>query len=349
MSSNNAIVLKKYIDPTEGYPKIGEHFGLEERPYNLEAVKVDEEHPLLLRNIYTSIDPYIRIRMQNPKYKSYLPSLELGQAIPNLTLAEVVKSAVPEHKTGSHVVFLSGWEEYTLVPKQAMGMVKTINNEYNLPLMTFVGALGMPSQTAYVGLKHIGQPKAGETIYVSAASGAVGQVVGQLAKSMGLYVVGSAGSDEKLAHLKDIGYDAVFNYKKENVHDALPRVCPKGIDIYFENVGGETMDAVLLNANFHARIIFCGCISQYNNPNPYGLKNYPQLLTKSIKIEGFIVFNLLPLYQEEYFREMPKLIAEGKLKYKYDVYMGLGSVPEGLLAVLQGNNFGKALSKIADE
>ncbi|EPX71487.1 NADP-dependent oxidoreductase [Schizosaccharomyces octosporus yFS286] len=349
MSSNNAIVLKKYIDPTEGYPKIGEHFGLEERPFNLEATKVDEEHPLLLRNIYTSIDPYIRIRMQNPKYKSYLPSLGINQVIPNLTLAEVVKSAVPEHKTGSHVIFMSGWEEYTLVPKQAMGMVQSVNNPYNLPLMTFVGALGMPSQTAYIGLKHIGQPKAGETIYVSAASGAVGQVVGQLAKAMGLYVVGSAGSDEKIAHLKEIGYDAVFNYKKESVHEALPRVCPKGIDIYFENVGGETLDAVLLNANFHARIIFCGCISQYNNPNPYGLKNYSQILTKSIKVEGFIVMNLMPLYQEEYFREMPKLIAEGKLKYKYDVYMGLGSIPEGFLAVLQGNNFGKALSKIADE
>ncbi|EPY51192.1 NADP-dependent oxidoreductase [Schizosaccharomyces cryophilus OY26] len=349
MSSNNGIILKKHIDPVEGYPKVGEHFGLEERPFNLEAAKVDEEHPLLLRNIYTSIDPYIRNRMRNPKHKSYLPPLDLGQVIPNLTIAEVVKSAVPEYKTGSHVIFMSGWEEYTFVPKDAMKVVQVISNPYNLPLMTFVGALGMPSQTAYVGLKHVGKPKAGETIYISAASGAVGQVAGQLAKSMGLYVVGSAGSDEKIAYLKEIGYDAVFNYKNESVHDALPRLCPKGIDIYFDNVGGETLDAVLLNVNFYARIIFCGAISQYNNPNPYRLKNYTEIVLKSITIEGFIVMNLIPLYQEEYFREMPKLIAEGKLKYKYDVYKGLGSIPEGLLGVLQGKNFGKALAKIADE
>ncbi|CAC36904.1 NADP-dependent oxidoreductase, implicated in cellular detoxification [Schizosaccharomyces pombe] len=349
MVSNNAVIIKKYLDSTAGYPVIGEHLAFEKREFDLENAQVDEETPVLLKNIYTSVDPYLRMRMQSPKHASYIPPLELGKPFYNSTVAKVVKSTLDQYKPGMDVVFVSGWEEYTFVSKQALGFLQPINNPYKLPLIDFVGSLGMPSQTAYCGLKHIGKPKAGETIYISAASGAVGQMAGQLAKAMGLHVVGSVGSDEKFKICLDSGYDSVFNYKKESPFKALPRLCPKGIDIYFENVGGETMDAVLENMNLQGRIIFCGAISQYNNPNPYRVKNLGMVLVKSLTIQGFIVANILPQYQEQYFEEMPKLIAEGKIKYKCDVYDGLESAPEAFIGMLQGKNSGKTIVKIADE
>jgi NADPH-dependent curcumin reductase CurA len=191
----------------------------------------------------------------------------------------------------------------------------------------------------------IGKPKKGETLFVSAASGAVGQLVGQLGKEFGLRVVGAAGSDDKVDYLKTIGFDDAFNYKTENISEALGRTCPDGIDLYFENVGGETLEAVITHMNVFGRIIACGMISQYNTQEPYGVKNLVNIVGKRIRFEGFIVSDH-PELEPEFLTKVIALLQEGKFKYRESISEGIETTPEALLDVLKGNNFGKQVVKV---
>lgn len=231
MSSNNAVIFTK---PPREYPVPGEHLEYVERPYSFGEPKQDE---IIVENIYASIDPYLRGRMRAADVKSYSPPFDLGEPIRNHIVGKVHKTNNAKFKVGD-LVFAHGgeWAEYTLFDAKQVQGVSVIDNKHNIPLSNFVGAVGMPGMTAYSSFYEIGKPKKGETIFISAASGAVGQIVGQLAKREGLKVVGSAGTDEKVKHLKEIGFDQAFNYKTEKPSEALSKYCPDGIDIYFENV-----------------------------------------------------------------------------------------------------------------
>lgn len=197
----------------------------------------------------------------------------------------------------------------------------------------------------FLSLFAIGQPKKGETLFISAASGAVGQLVGQLGKEFGLRVIGSAGSDEKVAYLKTIGFDEAFNYKTENINEALSRTCPDGIDVYFENVGGETLEAAINHMNVFGRIVGCGMISQYNTQDLYGVKNLVNIVGKRLRFQGFIVSDH-PELEPEFLTKVIALLKEGKFKYRETISEGIETTPEALLDVLKGNNFGKQVVKV---
>ncbi|CAG8834590.1 4603_t:CDS:2, partial [Racocetra persica] len=228
------------------------------------------------------------------------------------------------------------WEEYTHIPGNAVSGYENLTKEISkskLPKSYFLGVLGMPGMTAYVGLNKFGKPKKCETIFISAASGAVGQVVGQIAKIKGLRVIGSASSDSKLKYLEELNFDGAFNYKTCNIDEKLTELCPDGIDIYFDNVGGEMLDMVLTHLNINSRVVACGMISQYNTNAPYGVKNLMHVVTKRITIQGFIVSDH---YQEtESFRkDMDEWLEQGKLKYKEDIVEGIQNAPEAFLNLL---------------
>lgn len=251
MVQNRGLIFKK---APSGWPVPGEHLAIETRNFDLEASP--PEDGITTKNYYVSFDPYQRGRMRNPEQKSYSPPFELGKPITNSAVSKVLKSDNSKFKEGDLVTGVIGTEEYSTLPAQVVNsMVRKLENPYNLDPKLFIGALGMPGLTAYSSFYAIGKPRKGETIFISAASGAVGQIVGQLAKHEGLTVIGSVGSDKKLEFItKDLGFDAGFNYKKEAPGEALKRLAPKGIDIYYENVGGEQLDAALAATNNFARI-----------------------------------------------------------------------------------------------
>lgn len=257
MVSNKTLVFKKV--PT-GVPVPGEHLVIEDRPINL-----DDPAPkggLVLKVLYASFDPYLRGKMRDPQIKSYSPAFEINSPIVNSTVCKVLKSDAPSFNEGDLVIAYQPIAEYVVVNNPEEAKVRKINNPHSLDLGLFLGALGMPGLTAWSGLYRIGKPKKGETIFVSSAAGAVGQVVGQVAKKEGLKVIGSVGSDEKLDFIiNELGFDGGFNYKKEKPLEALNRLAPEGIDIYFENVGGEHLEAALTAMNTDGRICACGMVS----------------------------------------------------------------------------------------
>jgi len=275
----------------------------------------------------------------------------LGKPISNGGVGKIIKSANPSLKEGEIIYGLLRWEEYTVFDADTAKSFRVIENKEKLPLSNYVGVLGMPGMTAYLSFFHIAKHKKGEVIFISAASGAVGQIVGQIAKREGLYVVGSAGEDAKVEYLlKELGFDAAFNYKKETPKEALKKYCPKGIDIYFENVGGETLEAVLDAANVYCRIIACGMISQYNTTSPYGVKNLSQIVGKRILIQGFMVYDLVAtIGLDAFFKDVPAWLVKGELKYKEDIVQGLENAQDAFIGMLQGKNFGKALIQMASE
>ena len=242
MVQNKGLIFKK---APSGVPIPGENLAVEARDFDVDASPPNGG--LTVQNFHVSFDPYQRGRMRNPEIKSYNPPFELGKPIPNSTVSKVLKSDNPKFKAGDVVTAFTGTEEYSVVDAQiADSMVRKLDNPMGLDPRRFIGALGMPGLTAYSSFYDIGKPKKGETIFISAASGAVGQIVGQLAKHEGLTVLGSVGSDKKLDFIQqDLGFDGGFNYKKEKPTDALKRLAPKGINIYYDNVGGEQLDAAL--------------------------------------------------------------------------------------------------------
>jgi NADPH-dependent curcumin reductase CurA len=298
---------------------------------------------VLVRVLYLSLDPAMRGWMNEGK--SYVAPVGLGEVMRAGGVGRVVKSNDPTLAAGDLVVGITGIQDY--VVSKAAGLRKI--DPQVAPLPRYLGALGMTGLTAYFGLLDIGQPKEGETVVVSAAAGAVGAVVGQIAKIKGCRVIGIAGGAAKCSYIVDeLGFDAAVDYKNEDVRKALARHCPKGIDIYFDNVGGEILETALSLLARRARVIICGAISQYNSTTGMvGPRNYMSLLVNHALMEGFVVFD----YAERYAEGMKALAGwtiEGKLKAREDVVDGLDTFPDTLLKLFRGENFGKLVIKVAE-
>jgi len=314
---------------------------------NFELVEVPvptaSDGDVVRRTIYLSLDPYMRGRMSDAP--SYAANLAIGDVICGHTVSQVVESRHPEFKAGDLVTGYDGWQEYA----RSGGKDLRKLDPKGPPISTAIGVLGMPGMTAYVGLLDIGQPKPGETVVVSAASGAVGAVVGQLAKIKGCRAVGIAGSPEKCRYVvDDLGFDACLNYKTDDFVPALRAACPNGIDIYFENVGGAVFTAVLKVLNRGARIPLCGMISEYNATSSAGGPSLRPLLVHRAMIKGFIVSDHADR-APAFAAECAPLVMSGRLKFREDIVDGLEHAPGAFMGLLQGRNFGKLMVRVSKD
>jgi NADPH-dependent curcumin reductase CurA len=304
------------------------------------------EGQVLVRNHYLSLDPYMRGRMNESK--SYAQPQPLNEVMIGGTVGEVVESRNANFKPGDKVVGMGGWQEYQLVDAGQRGVLQKVDSTH-VPLSAYLGAVGMPGVTAWYGLVKIIAPKAGETVVVSAASGAVGGAVGQLARVRGARAVGIAGGADKCRYVvEELGFDACIDYKEhkdaKSLSAALKAACPNGIDGYFENVGGMILDAVMLRANAFSRVAMCGMIAGYNG-QPIPMSAPQLILVNRMKIEGFIVSEHMEVWPEA-LKELGTLVAAGKLKFRESVADGIAAAPEAFLGLLKGRNFGKQLVKL---
>ena len=323
-----------------GFPKDSD-FKLVESP-----VPTPGEGQCLIRSIYLSVDPYMRGRMND--VKSYAPPVAIGGVMGGGMVGRVVQSNNPAFKEGEILEGMFGWQDYAVSDGQGLRKI-----DPNLaPISTALGILGMPGLTAYFGLLEIGKPQSGETVVVSGAAGAVGSLVGQIAKIKGCRVIGIAGADDKIGYLTDeLGFDAAFNYKTvSDYYGKLHELCPNGIDVYFDNVGGAITDAVFRLINTKARISICGQISQYNLERPeMGPRLIlSMLLVRQSKAEGFLVSQFAGRFAEG-LTQMAQWLKEGKLKYKEDIEYGIENTPAAFIAMLKGRNVGKQLVKVSGE
>ncbi|MGJ7524178.1 NADP-dependent oxidoreductase [Variovorax sp. GB1P17] len=305
-----------------------------------------QDNQVLVRHHYMSLDPYMRGRMNDAK--SYAQPQPLGAVMQGGTVGEVVESKHPKYAVGDKVVGFGGWQEYSVVDASQPGALKKVDTTH-VALSHYLGAVGMPGVTAWYGLVKIIAPKAGETVVITAASGAVGSAFGALAKARGCRVVGIAGGPDKCKYVTDeLGFDACIDYRQhpdvKSMSAALKEACPRGIDGYFENVGGYIFDAVLLRANAFARVALCGMIAGYDG-QPLPLANPALILINRMKIEGFIVSEHMEVWPEA-LTELGTLVATGKLKPRESVAQGIASAPEAFLGLLKGKNFGKQLVKL---
>jgi NADPH-dependent curcumin reductase len=312
---------------------------------------VNEPGPggVLVKNLMLSLDPAMRGWMNEGK--SYIRPVEIGEVMRAGGVGRVVQSNVPGFSVGDMVSGVTGVQEFASFSAKdlpAAGLVK-IDTALAAP-EKWLNALGMPGMTGYFGLLEVGQPKAGETVVVSGAAGAVGQTVGQVARLKGCRVVGIAGGTEKCEFaVKEMGFDACVDYKAPNFRDALKAACPKGVDVYFDNVGGDILDAVLARINRNARIIICGAISQYNNTGPIkGPANYLSLLVNRARMEGIVVFDYAPRYGEAV-SEIASWMRAGKFHSREDIVDGLEQFPDALLKLFTGANFGKLVLRVAKD
>lgn len=309
--------------------------------FRFENVKLPEiqDDEVLLQGLYYSVDPYMRGRMNDAK--SYTPPFQTGQPIEGGVVAKVIISKADHFKEDDLVLGRLPWRVQTVASAKELQKI----DAKIAPASYYLGILGMPGLTAYFGLMDIAKPKAGETVVVSGAAGAVGVVVGQIAKIQGCRVIGIAGSDEKTELLKtEFGFDEAINYKTiANLKKTITKLCPNGVDIYFDNVGGEISDAVISNINFHARIPICGQISLYNSTEiPMGPRLQPMLLTRSVLMQGFIVSNYQSRFPEG-IQHLAKWITEGKLKFTETKVQGFNQLPTALLGLFKGENTGKMI------
>jgi NADPH-dependent curcumin reductase CurA len=319
----------------EGAPGL-DNFELVERP-----VPEPGEGEVLMRTLYLSLDPYMRGRMSAAK--SYAKPAAVGEPMVGGTVGEIVASRNPKFSVGDIVLGYGGWQEYALSSGTALRKL----DPAAAPVSTALGVLGMPGMTAYVGLLEIGQPKPGETVVVAAASGAVGSVVGQIAKIKGCRAVGIAGGADKCRFVTgELGFDACVDHRAPDFARALEAACPKGIDVYFENVGGAVQQTVWPLLNDFARIPVCGLIAQYNSPTPMPGPDMFSVLRKRLMLRGFIVSDFAAK-QGDFLREAGEWVRTGRLKYREDVADGLAQAPAAFLGLLQGKNFGKMLVRVA--
>ncbi|WP_421384892.1 NADP-dependent oxidoreductase [Bacillus salacetis] len=317
----------------------------ESKDFQYEEISVPEpgDKEVLLKTIYLSVDPYMRGRMSNAK--SYVEPFKVGEPLHGGVISKVVKSNSGLFKEGEFVIGMLPWQEYSLASEKEVRRV----DPSIAPLSSYLGILGMTGLTAYFGLLDIGQPKKGETVVISGAAGAVGSAAGQIAKIQGAKVVGIAGSDEKVEYLiNTLGFDKAINYKTcGNIRDALKEACPDGIDVYFENVGGEIGDAALSLLNKFARVPVCGAISAYNNTEPdIGNRVQGILIKSSALMKGFVVNDYADRFKEGA-SQLGKWLAEGKLTYEETITEGFENVPEAFLGLFNGNNLGKQLVKVS--
>ncbi len=304
---------------------------------------------VLVKVLQLSLDPAMRGWMNEGK--SYIPPVGIGEVMRAGGVGKVIASNNPAFAVGDHVAGGFGVQEYCLVGEAGLKQVGLAKIDLRMgTLSQWLNALGMPGMTAYFGLLETGQPKAGETVVVSGAAGAVGQTVGQVAKIKGCRVVGIAGGPDKCDFVvKELGFDACIDYKSGSVKDGLKQHCPKGVDVYFDNVGGDILDAVLTRINRKARIVICGAISQYNNTTPVqGPANYLSLLVNRARMEGIVVFDWADRYGEG-IKQIAQWMQEGKFKSREDIVEGLNTFPETLNMLFEGKNFGKLVLKIANE
>lgn len=318
-------------------------------PLSEEPVPVPAAGQMLLRTVYLSLDPYMRGRMGQAR--SYAKGVELGNVMVGQTVSRVVESEVDGFEAGDFVLSFGGWQDYSL--SDGSGVRKL--DPTLAPLSTAVGVLGMPGMTAYVGLLRVGELKEGDAVVVSAASGAVGGVVGQIAKLKGSRVVGVAGAPEKCAYVTDeLDFDACVSHYSSTLAEDLKQACPDGIDLYFENVGGKVFEAVLPLLNDFARVPVCGRIAAYNDTEaPPGPNMVPALmgmiLVRRLMFRGFIVSDHYATLQSDFLRDMGAWVREGKVKYREDVVDGLENAVDAFLGLFQGANFGKLLIRVSDD
>ncbi len=299
---------------------------------------------VLIKILWLSLDPYMRGRMSTAK--SYAKSLEIGDVITAGAVGIIVNSKSDNFYKGDIVEgFTLGWQEYVVTDTS---LIRKVDSSLG-PIQTAVGVLGMPGMTAYFGLFNIGKPIPGDTVVVSAASGAVGQIVGQLARLAGCYVVGIAGGLDKCNYIKNtLKFDQSIDYKNENVFQKLQKYCPGGVDVYFDNVGGIVTDSVISNLAAYARVAVCGVISQYNltDPEP-GLRTHRSMLTNQATTEGFLVFQFAQKYPIAR-KRLSQWLKDGKIIWKEDIREGLDNTPEAFIDLMKGKNFGKLLIKVSD-
>ena len=343
MSQNKEINRRFVLASRPHGAPVSENFRLETTP-----VSTPKDGQVLLRTVYLSLDPYMRGRMNDAP--SYAEPVKIGEAMVGATVCRVEISKHPDYKAGDFVLAYSGWQDYCL--SDGTGLTPLGNDPKN-PSHA-LGILGMPGFTAYMGLLDIGQPKKGETLVVAAATGPVGATVGQIGKIKGCHVVGVAGGAEKCQYAKEVlGFDECLDHKAEDFAEQLGRACPKGIDIYFESVGGKVFDAVLPRLNTKARIPVCGLISQYNatklpdGPNRMSLL-MSQILIKRLTVQGFIIFDDYGHRYNEFAKQMSQWLSNGQIKYREQMVDGLESAPKVFIGLLEGQNFGKLVVRIND-
>ncbi len=314
---------------------------VEEANFKLVETPVPEirDGQVLVRNHWLSLDPYMRGRMNDTK--SYAAPVNLGDVMIGGTAGEVVQSKHPKFKVGDKVVGMLGWQQFGVSDGTMLMQV----DDRHIPLSAYLGTVGMPGVTAWYGLMEICQPKAGETVVVTAASGAVGSVVGQLAKMQGCRAVGIAGGAEKCRYVvEELGFDACVDYKAGNLWKDIKEATPQGIDCLFENVGGEIFDTLLARMNAFSRIALCGLIAQYNS-EPYPMKNIGSVLVNRIRMQGFIVSEHMERWPQA-LKELGQGVATGKIKYRETVAEGLENAPKAFIGLLKGANLGKQLVKL---
>ncbi|HLJ60925.1 MAG TPA: NADP-dependent oxidoreductase [bacterium] len=331
-SVNRRIVLKSRPDG----PPTPANFAMEEGP-----IAEPDDGEVLTRTLWLSLDPYMRGRMSDKK--SYARPVPIGGVMVGGTVARVVATRDPGFAVGDIVVGSGGWQDYAVLPGRGLRKL----DPTLAPISTAVGVLGMPGMTGYVGLLDIGRPRAGETVVVSAASGAVGSVVGQIAKIKECRVVGVAGGDEKCRYAVDVlGLDACVDHRAPELGEALARACPDGVDVYFESVGGAVQRAVWPLLNDFARVPVCGLIAQYNDAVPQPGPNFSSVLSKRLTVRGFIVSD----HAERiggFLRDVSAWVRDGRVKYREDIVEGLERAPDAFIGLLQGRNFGKLVVRVA--
>ncbi|KAL6245983.1 hypothetical protein RBB50_007136 [Rhinocladiella similis] len=353
-TKNQALIFTK---PPTGVPVPGEHITVKDVGFDLDAPA--PQNGMVLETLYVSLDPYLRGLLRDPSIKSYMPPIPLGSPISSLSLSRVLKSNLADYKEGDVVRHFLPIQEYnTFVAGKDMGAgMKPMKIDPTSvdDIRHYLGALGMPGLTAYSSLYEIGKPKKGETIVVSSAAGAVGQLVGQLAKHEGLKVFGSVGSDDKLAYItNDLGFDGGWNYKKEkSTLDVIHRLTggsDKGIDIFYDNVGGEQLEGAFDALNWHGRIVECGQISQYNlSPEErYPIRNTFNIVVKRLQVEGFLVGDerFGPKWGKEHLEKVSQWLRDGTFVAKVHETVGIENAGEAFVGMLKGENFGKAVLKV---
>lgn len=309
------------------------------------AVPEPKEGEFLVHNLYLSLDPAMRTWMSDAR--SYVPPVRIGEVMRGACVARVIESRHPDYAAGELVLGLFGWQDYTV--SDGGGAIPVTKVPDGIPVTMPLGVLGITSLTAYFGLKEIGKPREGETVVVSGAAGATGSVAGQLAKIWGCKVVGIAGGPEKRDWLtQELGFEGAIDYKNEKVSARLRELCPGGLDVFWDNVGGEILEAALGNLALHARIVLCGAIANYNDPVPKGPRNYMNLLVRRSRMEGFVVFDYLSR-SDEAMAELVPLVMQGKIRHREDIRDGLDAAPAALVDLYTGDNRGKLLVKIAAE
>lgn len=316
--------------------------------YREESIPSPKEGEVLVRSIYLSLDPTNRIWMSD--MEQYMPPVEIGEVMRGVIIGVVEESKNQNFKQGDLVSGVLGWQDYVIAEGNSGFSLTRLPDPLPCPLTAFMGPLGLTGCTAYFGLLDIGQIKVGETVVVSAAAGAVGSIVGQIAKIKGCRVVGITGSNEKCRWLvEELGFDAAINYKTVDLESAIAQACPDGIDVYFDNVGGSILDAVLTKINLYARIPLCGLISTYNATEPVpGPYNYSKILMNRVRVQGFIILDYIPRWSEA-ISDLGQWLNQGKIKYALEVIEGLENAPKAILKLFDGNKKGKLIVKVSEE